>query len=101
MENKAKKLKALSIVAVCIILMLCICLVIFSGCYAKKGDNYKEYDNNRFIMIERHNAVDDNATNFYLLVDKETKVIYIYTSQGGITPLLDSKGEPQKYKGVL
>lgn len=100
MENKAKKLKALSIVAVCVILMLCICLVIFSGC-AKKSSDFKEQENNRFIFIEEYKSVDDDDGSFFLVVDKETRIIYIYTSEGGITPLLDSKGEPQKYKGVL
>jgi uncharacterized protein YpmB len=100
MENKAKKLKALSIVAICVILILCVCLVIFSGC-AKKSSDFKEQENNRFIFIEEYKSVDDNDGSFFLVVDKETKIIYIYTSEGGITPLLDSKGEPQKYKGVL
>lgn len=100
MENKAKKLKTLSIVAICVILILCACLVIFSGC-AKKSSDFKEQENNRFIFIEEYKSVDDNDGSFFLVVDKETKIIYIYTSEGGITPLLDSKGEPQKYKGVL
>lgn len=100
MENKAKKLKALSVVAICVILILCVCLVIFSGC-AKKSSDFKEQENNRFIFIEEYKAVDENNNSFYLVVDKETKYIYIYTMAGGITPLLDSKGEPQKYKGAL
>lgn len=100
MENKAKKLKTLSVVAICVILILCVCLVIFSGC-AKKSSEFRKQENNRFIFIEEYKAVDENNNSFYLVVDKETKYIYIYTNAGGITPLLDSKGEPQKYKGVL
>ena len=100
MENKSKKLKELSIVAICVMLIICVCLVIFSGC-AKKSSDFKEQENNRFIFIEEYEAVDNNNHSFYLVVDKETKYIYIYTDGGGITPLLNSKGEPQKYKGVL
>lgn len=100
MKNKAKKLKNILIVAVCVILMLCICLVMFSGC-AKKSADFRKQENNRFIFVEEYKAVDENNNSFYLVVDKETKYIYIYTNAGGITPLLDSKGEPQKYKGVL
>ena len=100
MESKALKIKKITVTLLCVMFILCVCLVIFSGC-AKKSSDFKEQENNRFIFIEKYKAVDENGNSFYLVVDKETKYIYIYTTEGGITPLLDSKGEPQKYKGAL
>ena len=51
---------------------------------------------NRFIEICKYSDAD-------LLIDKETKIIYVkyHLSGIGITPLLDSEGNVQYYEGNL
>lgn len=51
---------------------------------------------NRFEVV--YNQANFN-TNFKIIKDKETGVCYRYAAQGyggGITPLLDSNGNPKK-----
>ena len=93
------KKKILSLLIVLFIPVLILC-----GCGTKNKD-YKEYSNSRFIFVGKYETIYDgggNSLHIYLLVDKETRIIYLYTGyDGGITPLLDKNGNVTYYKGNL
>ena len=95
------KKKILSLLIVLLIPLLVLC-----GCGTKNKD-YKEYEETRFVFVGEYSEIEDVAGNdisFSLLVDKETKIIYLYISGGykaGITPLLDKDGNITYYKGSL
>lgn len=69
---------------------------LLTGCRYKEGDEMFSDD---FVLIEKK---DDNNYNAYKLYDKETKVIYLFTSNGyssGMTPLYNADGTLQIYEG--
>lgn len=86
-----------------LVLILVLPLVLLCGCGTKSVD-YKDYEQ-RFIFVGGYEPIkspDDWSVNLYLLVDKETKIIYLYEGhRGGLTPLLDKKGNITYYNGSL
>lgn len=91
-----------------LILILPICLM-FSGCSKNpKSDNYFTEKNNRFVFVK--NYTDNGKVNFKILVDKETRVMYLYyiyeksmkyDYKTGLTVMVDSDGKPLIYEGEL
>ena len=85
-------------ILVLLILLTPLCLF---GCQPKSAD-YSEVGQDRFILIKRYIEVD--SFDYYIAVDKDTKIMYIIISgpyKAGITVLLDENGNPQKYEGEL
>lgn len=89
-----------------VLIVLFVPILILCGCGTKNKD-YKEYSNPRFVFVGEYEAIESpngDSIDFYLLVDKETKIIYLYFDGGygaGITPLLDKNGNVTYYKGNL
>ena len=89
-----------------VLIVLLIPILILCGCGTKNKD-YKEYSNSRFIFVGEYEQIETpngNNTDFYLLVDKETRIIYLYLESiegAGTTPLLDKNGNVTYYKGNL
>lgn len=89
-------------------LRLIFCLLLLSislaGCGGKNEESTKEINlgDRTFIAI-----YDEYATYFgdyRILVDKETKVQYLYSNgyhQGGLEVLVDADGKPILYEGSL
>lgn len=85
-----------------LVLILALPLVLLCGCGTKSVD-YKDYEQ-RFIFVGKYETIEDPGgygVCIYLLVDKETKIIYLYDYDGGMTPLLDKKGNVTYYNGSL
>lgn len=84
-----------------LLLVLPVCLL-FTGCNSKNAqtsDIGKEYVIGDIILVKIA-----KETEFCVLVDKNTRVMYLYNTtsyQGGLTPLLDSDGKPLLYEGEL
>lgn len=78
-------------------LFLLLILVTFSGCAPNPGDMMFT-ENGRFEIVEFRG---EGSYGEYILADTETGVLYIFVKdgyQGGLTPLLNSKGEIQFVK---
>lgn len=83
------------------ILSIVACLIIcfgglFVGCAPSDpytGMNYK-VGNIVFEKIEKSNY-------FHLFVEKNTKILYIYTKKGGFCVLYDKEGKPMTYDEYL
>lgn len=85
-------------------------LTIFSFTACNGNKNYEEYQptqGSMFICVESYQ--DPYLGDVKILVDKETRIMYLYYWENssndygvsGITVLYDSKGEPKKYNGVI
>lgn len=100
-----KKLKNYCMLAILSIL----CVVCLSSC-GVENKNYEEYQptqGSMFICVESYE--DPYLGNVKILVDKETKIMYLYYHQNtdtdrgvsSMTVLYDSQGNPKKYNGVI
>ena len=94
MENKAKKVKIITIITFALCL-LCVCLALFTGCDNKTARENGGYD--RFKVVEYEEAD--------IYIDKETRVMYLWVSpnldQGGLTIMVDKNGNPLLWEGEL
>ena len=87
--------------------LLLICILGLAAC--KENENYEEYQptqGSMFICIESYE--DPYLGNVKILVDRETRIMYMYAvkkyadqESSCITVIYTSKGEPKKYNGVL
>lgn len=94
----------------CMLVVLSIlCVFCLSSC-GVENKNYEEYkptQGSMFICIESYE--DPYLGNVKILVDRETKIMYMYAikdytaeqESSCITVIYDSKGEPKKYNGVI
>ena len=55
----------------------------------KENDNKNISDNN-IVVIETHNCV--KSDTYEIFYDKDTKVCYLMTGRGGVTPLYNADG---------
>ena len=91
------KKKLISLLLVLVMPMLVLC-----GCGTKKSKDYERVPQDRFIEIKRYG--DNRDGDYILVVDKETRVIYIRYScgnHGGLTVMLNADGSPMLYEGEL
>ena len=90
------------------IVLAILCVFCFSSCV--ENENYQDYkplQGSMFTCIESYE--DPYLGTVKVLVDRETRIIYLYyhqnsnTDQGvsGMTVLYDSNGEIKKYNGVI
>ena len=58
-----------------------------------------EEQEERFFRIPSYDLPEDWSETFEVIVDRETKVQYLCSTEGyGLTPLIDSEGKPILYK---
>ena len=90
------------------IILSILCVFCLSSCV--ENENYEQYQpqqGSMFMCIESYE--DPYLGSVKILVDKETRIMYLYYWERGndqhfsssITVLYDSKGVPKKYAGVL
>ena len=84
-----------------------LCALCLSSCVENKNyEQYQPQQGSMFICIEAYE--DPYLGSVKILVDRETRIMYMYAVEEGvetknscITVLYDSKGVPKKYVGVL
>jgi hypothetical protein len=79
----------------CLLLVLIIPLILFSGCKNKINISDSEYT--RFYIIDYNHYVT-------VYVDKETRVMYLFVKndyKGGLTAMLNPDGTPMLWEGEL
>ena len=89
-----------SIIGILLILSICSCGGPDTTNRYKETVQYTE--KSRFFVLHLPN--DQEISNFEILVDKETRVQYLFfrdTYQCGLTPLLDKDGNITFYKGEI
>lgn len=90
-----------------ILLILIMPVFILCGCgEIPKSEDYASEGNTRFVYVKEYTV--DNDTRFKILVDKETKVMYLYYSSmgssrgyAGLTVMLNADGTPMLWEGEL
>ena len=84
-----------------LLLVLPVCLL-FTGCDSQieniKSENIKE-DGHLLVCID--SFYPSYGSYHYVLVHKETKVMYLSVMDGGLTVMLDKDGKPLLYEGAL
>lgn len=84
------------------------CILGLSACEENKNyQDYKPTQGSMFICVESY--TDPYLGDVKILVDKNTRVMYIYyttgrnndNSTGGMTVIYDTEGKPKKYSGVI
>lgn len=91
------------------VLLFVICIIF--GCIScddnRNYTNYTPQEGSVFVCVESY--IDPYLGDVKILVDKETKIMYLYYWERGndnhfsssITVLYDSEGKPKKYNGVI
>ena len=85
-------------------------VILLNLCGCSNNENNKDYkptQGSMFICVEQYE--DPYLEYVKILVDKNTRVMYIYyttgrnndNSTGGMTVIYDSDGKPKKYSGVI
>ena len=85
-----------------------LCIFCLSSC--SENENYQDYkpiQGSMFICVESY--TDPYLGDVKILVDKETRIMYIYCYDSGsdynfstnLTVLYESDGKPKKYNGVI
>lgn len=92
----------------CLLLLLIMPVMVLCGCKEVPiSDDYTIEENDRFVYVKEY-AIDED-TAFKILMDKETKVMYLYyfsyLSNGktmtGMTVMLNADGTPMIWEGEL
>lgn len=94
-------------IATTILVILCVFCLSSCGIENENYEEYKPTQGSMFICVESY--TDPYLGDVKILVDKETRITYMYYWKNsnndygvsGITVIYDSKGEPKKYNGVI
>ena len=87
-----------SIIGILLILSICSC----GGPDTTKEENVQHTKESRFFVLSLPN--DQEFSDFEILVDKETRVEYLFYRapyECGLTPLLDKEGNITFYEGEI
>lgn len=80
----------------CLLLVLIMPVIVLAGC----GNAEKNYsEESMFVVVECLN-ISGNCL-VYVLVNKETKVMYMTQYEGGLTVMLNADGTPMLWEGEL
>lgn len=97
MERKTSRLRAV-LTFVIMFVVVAIGGLLFTGCTYR--DNTFQ-DSGRFKLLDEINK---NSDGYFILVDKETRVMYLFAKYGygaGLTVMVDEEGKPMLYEGEL
>lgn len=79
------------------ILCLIIVIMLMLTCVGCSNAGNDIVTDSRFIHKEA--GWDDNGNRMFIIVDTETKVMYMIRGGGGITVMLDADGKPLLWEG--
>ena len=81
-----------------LILVLPVCLL-FTGC-ATKVENKQQNEEHLFVCVDSF-IPSGESYGCYVMVHKETRIMYLMQNEGGITVMVDKYGNPLIYYGAL
>lgn len=79
------------------ILCLVIAIMLMLTCTGCSNNGNKVITDSRFIHVEQ--GFDDKENSMYIVVDTETKVMYLVRPRVGVTVMLDADGKPLLWEG--
>lgn len=88
-----------------LLLLIILIIICLTGCQSNKNySDYKPKHGPQFICVEKYN--DPYLGYTYILVDKNTRIMYIFVDDGddknrGLSVLYDSEGKVRKYSGAF
>lgn len=97
MERKISRLRAV-LTFVIMFVVVAIGGLLFTGC-AYRDKTFQ--DGGKFKLIDNANL---NTDGYFILVDKETRVMYLFVKYGygaGLEVMVDEEGKPMLYEGEL
>lgn len=97
MERKTSRLKAV-LTFVIMFVVVAIGGLLFTSC-AYRDKTFQ--DGGKFKLIGGTNTMNDG---YFILVDKETRVMYLFAKYGygaGLEVMVDEEGKPMLYEGEL
>ena len=80
----------------CLLLLLLLPVMLLAGCGNAETDYVEE---SMFVVVEHLNV--EQSSFFYVLVNKETRVMYLTQYKGGMTVMLNPDGTPMLWQGEL
>lgn len=84
----------------CLLLTIALLAICFAGCdCANSTEVVSEDYSSRFICINKTTSA--SHPDVFVFVDTQTRVQYVATTEGGLTPLYDADGSVLLYKGEL
>ena len=92
-----------------LLIILIIPITLLTGCgKTSKSDNFTSEENNRFVFVKEYTSNPNSGERFGILLNKETKVMYIYYNSGGVysgtgglSVMLNNDGTPMLWEGEL
>lgn len=97
MERKTSRLKAV-LTFIIVFVVVAVGGLLFTGC-AYRDRTFQ--GSGRFKLIDDTNS---NADGCFILVEKKTRVMYLFVKYGygaGLTVMVDEEGKPMLYEGEL
>ena len=97
MERKTSRLRAI-LTFVIMFVVVAIGGLLFTGC-AYMDNTFQ--DSGKFKLVGGTNTMNDG---YFILVDKETRVMYLFVKYGygaGLEVMVDEEGKPMLYEGEL
>ena len=82
-----------------LLLVLPVCLL-FTGCDADIESKPQPEDEHLFVLVDSFGTT-GGGYDCYVIVHKQTKIMYLVHYNGGATVMLDTDGKPMIYKGVI
>ena len=94
----------------CLLLVLIMPVMVLAGCgKIPVSDDFTIEETSRFVFVKEYIINKENHSYFRILVDKETKVMYLYkvdaenahSGNAGLTVMLNADGTPMLWEGEL
>lgn len=82
-----------------LLLVLPVCLL-FTGCSSEIESKSQPEGEHLFVLVDSFDTT-GGGYDCYVIVHKQTKVMYLVHYNGGATVMLDTDGKPMIYKGVI
>ena len=85
-----------------LLLLLLLPVMLLAGCGDIRSDDYVSVEQDRFVEVKNYYSA--TGCDYTIVVDKETKVMYLMFLigyKGGLTVMLNSDGTPMLWQGEL
>ena len=89
--------KKILIVIFALLIPLCL---LFAGCSSEIESKSQPEGEHLFVLVDSFGTT-GGGYDCYVIVHKQTKVMYLVHYNGGATVMLDTDGKPMIYKGVI
>ena len=85
-----------------LLLLLLLPVMLLAGCGDTRSDDYVSVEQDRFVEVKNYWST--TGCDYTIVVDKETRVMYLMFRagyKGGLTVMLNPDGTPMLWEGEL